>query len=302
MASTGLFSLARRRNRNASANRLPAFPQFSQLPIEIRDLIWNLALPGPRVINVNYQAYGVTDDDGSVRRRDGHIAAQSDADVPMLRTCKESRAIALRVLELSFVNHLPRPIYFNHACDVLLFNGPEALKSFFNFDHTAFPLPSNSLQVIGFVPMVWSDIIYDNFYGLTRSSAHAIMAQLLGQFPYDAMFRAPNLTKIFVLAPKGTIHETWGSYPGDIRGQGLPHREGFMLRYHHGWDQEKEHPRSIIGSFVESVDKILIESVKEVSDTPNDDDKMAVEEQAEDEQAEDENEGKNKPDTDRDGA
>ncbi|KAI0506181.1 hypothetical protein F5B22DRAFT_625035 [Xylaria bambusicola] len=60
-----------------------SFHRFMALPMELRLKIWKLALPGPRILHISFSA------------EEGHIPKLHNGepfDMPLARTCKESRA------------------------------------------------------------------------------------------------------------------------------------------------------------------------------------------------------------------
>jgi len=72
------------------------FTIFSKLPIELRLIIWEMALPGPRCITGwfyrSHDYHQETEEHGSTIR---WILIFSDKSPVMLYTCQESRAVAL---------------------------------------------------------------------------------------------------------------------------------------------------------------------------------------------------------------
>jgi 2EXR family len=91
-----------------------AFPLFPILPTEIRLKIWQLALPGPRVVRVH--AYDEAN----------YLSLFRSPTPPpqILFVCRESREQALLLYELCFgLEHInaPSTIYFNHELDTLYF-------------------------------------------------------------------------------------------------------------------------------------------------------------------------------------
>ncbi|PMD45792.1 hypothetical protein L207DRAFT_617601 [Hyaloscypha variabilis F] len=97
------------------------FTLFPKLPKELRDHIWDSALPGPRILKV-WREYSVL-----VRRGRQWARLPCDIDdsriaTPLLHVSQEARAAALRRYEPAF-NHLlvGGPAYFDFKRDSLLF-------------------------------------------------------------------------------------------------------------------------------------------------------------------------------------
>jgi hypothetical protein len=91
---------ALKRLQNASLSKIIPFPQFQNLPLEIREYIWDLSLPGPRVLTLD-----LTLD----TNRHAHnpeklfFSRLFKAKNPVaLKTCKESRRVAKRRYKLCF--------------------------------------------------------------------------------------------------------------------------------------------------------------------------------------------------------
>ncbi|PMD53452.1 uncharacterized protein K444DRAFT_147887 [Hyaloscypha bicolor E] len=92
----------------------PAFPKFSKFPPELRNTIWELMLPPPRVIRILAHWEENTSQPGAQLKAE-------DASVPVvLHVNKESRGSAKRFYTLTFENQLHRgPIYFDFNRDTM---------------------------------------------------------------------------------------------------------------------------------------------------------------------------------------
>jgi hypothetical protein len=94
-----------------------------RLPVELRDMVWELQLPGPRTIKIL---------EGTLR--DGRrTAGAARVLVPtLLHICKESRDFALRFYRLSFENQLRhKPIYFDCERDLLFIPNERQMRAFY---------------------------------------------------------------------------------------------------------------------------------------------------------------------------
>ena len=114
---------------------MSSFALFSLLPTELRLKIWNLNLPGPRIVPIHYTY--TSSDSTTPTPHDGFmVGCTSIAQIPAnLHTNHESRREALRSYELSFkLQYSQAKAFFNPTIDVLYF-GPKNghLDSFKNF-------------------------------------------------------------------------------------------------------------------------------------------------------------------------
>jgi len=95
------------------------FTLFPELPPELRSMVWQFAVPRPRIIKVT--RYGNT----------VLCAYCNDNTIPgIVSASRESRKNALKHHTLAFRSRLPRAIYFSFALDTLYFAGIGPLKSF----------------------------------------------------------------------------------------------------------------------------------------------------------------------------
>ncbi|KAG4422839.1 hypothetical protein IFR04_004061 [Cadophora malorum] len=107
------------------ANNPPDTSCFSDLPTELKDSIWEYALPGTRIISI----------------RNGHhvisipycIAMNTIESTlsAMLQTCRESRSFVLARYQHCFKANLCRPILFSGDKDILHFHTLQAMDEFF---------------------------------------------------------------------------------------------------------------------------------------------------------------------------
>jgi len=107
------------------------FTSFMRLPVELRDIVWELQLPGPRTITITEDVVHKSLDDPDLRK-----AKAAKTPVPtLLHICKESRDFALRFYRLSFEIELAdRPIYFDFERDLLFIPSERHLKAFYGRD------------------------------------------------------------------------------------------------------------------------------------------------------------------------
>lgn len=98
---------------------------FPKLPTEIRLMIWNLALPGPRVVDIRLRRRHEATSTGKIPDVSRYV---SSLDHPaMLHACSESRFVALRHYELSFeksttTESSPAQTYINFSIDTVWFD------------------------------------------------------------------------------------------------------------------------------------------------------------------------------------
>jgi hypothetical protein len=118
-----------------SADLPSKFTLFPDLPKELRDMIWDLALPEPRIASImhsrstnhpkawSYRRYG--------RTRWGYVIDITPIPTPLLHTSCEARTAAFRRYEPAFSGIIKGgPIYFDFGRDSLLFTSWLALKRF----------------------------------------------------------------------------------------------------------------------------------------------------------------------------
>lgn len=104
------------------------FTFFSKLPTEMRFMIWNLALPGPRIIRMN-RRYALNRDTGREELR--FSPANALSGLGMLHTNREARAEALATFKMisDFEPKIDFPVYLR-AEDMLYFTTIMGLEDF----------------------------------------------------------------------------------------------------------------------------------------------------------------------------
>jgi 2EXR family len=114
----------------------PELKFFRKLPLELRDKIWKLCLPGPRTARIYHDpkdmafiAMPEIETGVSPFWRAKAVAGP----VPvLLHINKESRSIGMKYYKLMFSEQtLGRPIYFDVTQDTLCLTGDEALRAFY---------------------------------------------------------------------------------------------------------------------------------------------------------------------------
>ncbi|RDL40218.1 uncharacterized protein BP5553_00197 [Venustampulla echinocandica] len=113
---------------------VPAFRRFSNLSIELRYMIWKLALPSARVIKVTYGVFQQDQEDGSIIE---FIQGVTDAQTPtLLHVNHESRRVALKNYKLCFEEEFRYPIYVDIRRDVIMVACMEAVDILLNVSPT----------------------------------------------------------------------------------------------------------------------------------------------------------------------
>ncbi|KAH8670412.1 hypothetical protein BGZ60DRAFT_407385 [Tricladium varicosporioides] len=99
---------------------VPTFPRFRDLPAELRHVIWELVLPGPRIVRL--EAIQLK----SLRSEVGFIIEQygwkSQSIVPHMEICREARDIASKHYTYAFAPNItskPPGIWFDFRIDTL---------------------------------------------------------------------------------------------------------------------------------------------------------------------------------------
>jgi len=104
------------------------FNLFPKLPIELRSVIWKLALPKPRIITISTQTRFRPRCPFRERRSFRHPECfkpvSNAAPIPCgdFQTSRESRDISLKVYSPAFAERLGKPIYFDWLYDTLYFD------------------------------------------------------------------------------------------------------------------------------------------------------------------------------------
>jgi hypothetical protein len=113
---------ALKRLQNASLSKIIPFPQFQNLPLEIREYIWDLSLPGPRVLTLGENRYAPNCERLFFSRL---FKARNPV---ALKVCKESRTVAKRRYKLCFGTG---NVYADLKGGDILYFGPEYLDGHF---------------------------------------------------------------------------------------------------------------------------------------------------------------------------
>jgi 2EXR family len=119
------------RQSNTSTTPPPqaaTFPNFPELPAELRQLIWKAALPSSRVILLEHKERYFDNDPSRFIPRIDRIGFRSDAPAPsILLSCSEAYNVACLYYKKAFTNKTGTSIpevYFDFAND-FLYLGPE---------------------------------------------------------------------------------------------------------------------------------------------------------------------------------
>lgn len=108
-------------------NNEASFRYFPKLPLELRLMVWEEALPGPRIIpfvsklsqkKFSTPVYGVVDPKPVL------------LNPAMLFANQESRSVALSIYEAAFHHRSSKPVFFNFAEDTLFFRTERDLLEF----------------------------------------------------------------------------------------------------------------------------------------------------------------------------
>lgn len=110
------------------------FTLFRELPLELREMVWKMALPRPRMVTVSAEQVHPRDitraDIWSSPYNPGYYNLLSDARaVPcgLFHACQESRAVALRRYSLAFEGELGTPLYIDWLGDTLCLESFQAM-------------------------------------------------------------------------------------------------------------------------------------------------------------------------------
>ncbi|KAH7395772.1 hypothetical protein BKA64DRAFT_709158 [Cadophora sp. MPI-SDFR-AT-0126] len=121
-----------------------AFAGFARFPTEIRLMVWELVLPGERVVRIERFANTSHHHNPCESCR----CIGSRARVPtLMHVNHETRHLALKSYTVTFKNRLFKPTYFNPDLDILFFASVDAFAIFaepVELPHTLFPFASSS--------------------------------------------------------------------------------------------------------------------------------------------------------------
>ncbi|KAH9213921.1 hypothetical protein DL95DRAFT_390050, partial [Leptodontidium sp. 2 PMI_412] len=86
----------------SSISQLDTFHPFPRLPLEIRDEIWSLSLPAPRLIHVQTERGEIRPPGRQPNQPFAHVWAQKLPVPSILHVCNDARAVGLKHYELVF--------------------------------------------------------------------------------------------------------------------------------------------------------------------------------------------------------
>ena len=107
--------------------RATTFPKFPELPAELQLIIWEFAIPDPRVITYTSRDWSSY---YKWKYRHNSIYSLTQTLPGIFHACYNSRVEALKRYKLSFAVELCKPIYFDFARDTLEFGDFGALEAF----------------------------------------------------------------------------------------------------------------------------------------------------------------------------
>jgi hypothetical protein len=109
---------------NTSTSTMPdldvqTFTLFPKFPAELQLKIWEMAMPGPRVIKIGY-----------LRELGNFPLCQKSPKIPsLLHACHDSRAVALNKIKPHFENASLMPIYCDFEKDTILLMNTATLRT-----------------------------------------------------------------------------------------------------------------------------------------------------------------------------
>jgi len=114
------------------------FILFPELPPELRNKIWKLSMPGPRIVRIKHDprdmyAVELNEIDLAAGRNPWWRAKAIAGPVPaLLHVNREARSFVRQHYKLFFHNQTQgRPIYFNAALDTLFLGGADLNRAFY---------------------------------------------------------------------------------------------------------------------------------------------------------------------------
>jgi len=163
---------------------LSEFTLFSKLPQELRDEIWEFALPAPRVLKVFKASPLLVGHQGFTSR---YGIDTYKLPTQLLHVSREARQVALQRYQLSFTGLIyGGPIYFDYERDCLLFMQYSALQWFradHDFCHFHAPPPAAVRE--------WQDRIHNV----------GVMGEFFESLDQTFLLQCPLLKKLIVQTP-----------------------------------------------------------------------------------------------------
>lgn len=125
-----------------------SFHPFPRLPLELREMIWVFALPGPQFITISTKSFSNLSNTGFDDRlrvyytehevdNDIIIQGASDTIKSLYLTCKESHATVNRCYCRILSDRLPHPVIFDPGIDSIYFSDCNAVKLFLQSTNTS---------------------------------------------------------------------------------------------------------------------------------------------------------------------
>jgi hypothetical protein len=104
------------------------FEFFQLLPLQIRQIIWRLSLPGPRFIRTRPFQRSISKSSHKLDVCFSYYSNNPSTSPTALYVCNESRQVALSIYRrLRVMDPRSKPIYFSHDRDTLQFTGLDKL-------------------------------------------------------------------------------------------------------------------------------------------------------------------------------
>ncbi|ELR07779.1 hypothetical protein VC83_01113 [Pseudogymnoascus destructans] len=179
--------------------RTQRFKFFPNLPSEIRLMVWNFCLPGPRVLDVKMRRIFFRASTGKVTNSPRFM---SSLDHPViLHICSESRSVALKHYTLAFPNTMrlktktsPAQIYIDFSIDMVWFDNLHYFPT--QWFHSARTSPNTNLAKIRFLVMrhCVDHIVMDS----TRSLTPGFFPALEAIYQVDHRIKVPHSVSLDV--------------------------------------------------------------------------------------------------------
>jgi hypothetical protein len=174
------------------------FSLFPKLPVELQTQIWLYALPGPRVIELHKKWKTVIK--GLAQEEYGSSLADP---IPLLRTSRHSRKIALKFYKPRFSNHLALPVYFDATEDVVLMADLNALE--YILQKRSGSLRRDGVRCFAIDPTSRLNTS-TGIFGFTRRTTHDITNDGVSYLA-QAIKRYRTLEELVILYPTGEDNE-----------------------------------------------------------------------------------------------
>lgn len=186
--------------------KLTEFTLFPKLAPELRNMVWELARPGPNLVTIKFTETAL--DEGKIEVKLG-----ASYNIPtMLAVNKEARSIILKSYNAAFKKNLDgKIIYFDFKRDGLIFDTETAMSRFYGFsswDMLSRAGPALGLEkkllLLGFKEVTYGPGYCAAFLSHVGRPEHVSFIRKTGNVPWRHTYRASLMETNFEREPVGS--------------------------------------------------------------------------------------------------